>query len=62
MCTFPETAIVVIVYCLPIMENKLLFAVSVFRLQQTNGNCHLPFVLFSDCGILETLRHGNMET
>jgi hypothetical protein len=68
--TFAETAIVITVYCLPTKENKILFsvaskgkfAVSVFRLQQMNGNCHFPLVLFSLCGILETWRHGNMET
>jgi hypothetical protein len=39
--TFAETAIVVIVYCLPIMENKLLFSVSVCSKQREV--CHFCF-------------------
>jgi hypothetical protein len=46
------------IYRLPTKEDKLsfsifhfrfpfLFSISVFHLQQTNGNCHFPLVLFS---------------
>jgi hypothetical protein len=30
----------------PLAANKQKFAVSVFRLQQTNGSCRFPLVLF----------------
>jgi hypothetical protein len=30
-------------------EKKRKFAVSVFHLQQTNGSCRFPLVLFSVC-------------
>jgi hypothetical protein len=53
MGTFAKTAIVVTIYFLPTKENKppflfaankWKFAVSVFRLQQTNGICRFPYI------------------
>jgi hypothetical protein len=38
---------------IPFAANKRKFAVSVFHLQQTNGDCHFPLVPFSVCGIPE---------
>jgi hypothetical protein len=37
-------------------------SVFIFHLQQTNGSCCFPMVLFSVCRILETWRHGDMQT
>jgi hypothetical protein len=46
------------------VANKQEFAISVFRLQKTNGSCRFPLVPFSICGIMEAWRHGHrdMET
>jgi hypothetical protein len=70
MGTFAETAIAITVYLLPTKEknvrfpfpfaaNKRKFAVSVFRLQKTNGSCGFPLAPFSLCGIPEMSRHGH---
>jgi hypothetical protein len=34
------------------------FAISIFRLQETNRSCRFPPVPLSVCGILETWSHG----
>jgi hypothetical protein len=34
------------IFRFPLAENKRKFAVSVFRLQQTNGSCRFPLVPF----------------
>jgi hypothetical protein len=50
----------------PFAASKRKFAVSVFRLQKTNGSCRFPLVPSSTSrnGILETWRHeqGDLET
>jgi hypothetical protein len=51
----------------PFASNKRKFAVSVFRLQLTNGrltngSCRFPLVPFSVCGIPETWRHKDGDT
>jgi hypothetical protein len=57
----------IIVYCLPTKEkmsffpsaaNKREFAVSVFYLQQTDGSCCFPLVLFS---VAEFRKRGDMD-
>ncbi len=53
----------------PFAANKRNFAVSVFRLQQTNENCRFPFAECRKHGdgdmeneVMETRRHRYMET
>ncbi len=73
MCTFAETAIVdyLLLFAdqgkpksgsVSARSKQTEVAISVFRLQQTNGGCRICSV--SLCGILETWRHGHgdMET
>jgi hypothetical protein len=63
----PKQQSLITVYLWPTKENELLFlfaankrkfAVSVFRLRQTNGSCCFPFVLFL---CTEFRKHGDMD-
>jgi hypothetical protein len=73
MDMFAETLILLMphaIYCFPNKENKGLFsfrfaankqkfAITYIGLQNTNGRCCFPFVLFSISRIPETWRHGH---
>ncbi len=48
MDMFAETAILDYHVLFADQGKKLPFSVFVFSLQQTNGSCHFPLVLFSD--------------